>query len=661
MFKKYLFCYVITPLFLLLSACNGGGGSLFVTPTTSPIPTPTPSPTVKSGNLYFNMSSVTLAPIVQSSLQLNLLNSTNVTLFPVGVATYNPSIAIISPDTCYLSSESNSCALTVTALESGTTMVYGTTINNYDTPTTIVNVTAAKPSSQLSFNLQTVDLNAGESTALTLTLSNSQQTTPITISLESNPTGFFDFTPNNCSLSATNESCVISILAKDVTGASSLNASATGYVTTSTTINVTLPLSGWTTTNAAPSSVTGRANNIGFTSDQNGNLYLSYQGASTFAVYRYLFNQQTYEWTQIGSTLNMSLGSYNSSISVDRQSNIYLTYLYHPTTGAPSWVAYFSALPDKIDFNTANIIEHLYPYTFHPSGTAIGTCDPASRTESDTASEVAAALTDGDSQIMAYSDTTSVPSASFNVYDDNGDLIGYCDNSGYTGGSKLTVVGGGFDSRSISSGLVSLVQIKSTPPTNNYPIYIAYKDAAYNGSVTVQVVNSAGGTWTEVGAPGFTGKTIDHLSLAVDSTGTPYVAFESSNQLLAVRKWDGSNWVNVGNPYLTTDITTWISIIVNPLTNEPYVAYQEGPKIKVRKFDGSNWVAVGSDLANINNNYGAYTNLIMRQVSIDDYEPAIAYQATPPSASSSSLSIYYYIPPTLSTLLTKYKNWQPTK
>ncbi len=660
MLKKYLFSVFITIVTIVTSACNGGGGSMFVSPSPVPVPTTSPSPIIESGSLYFNMASLTLAPTVQSSLQLNLVKSQNVALFPVALASYDPSVAIVSPTTCYMSSESSGCNLIVTALESGVTTIYGVT-SSYVMPTTIVNVTSAKPSSGLSFNLQSVNLNAGESTAITLTLNNLQQTTPITVNLESNPTGFFNFTPSNCSLSASNPSCIVTVYAKDATGTATLNATATGYTTTSTTIIVELPLTGWTATNAAPSTVNGRANNIGFSSDQDGNLYLSYQGSDRFAVYRYLFNQQVYAWTQIASTLNQSVGSYNSSISVDRRSNIYLTYLTHPTTDSSALVAYFSALPDKIDFNNAGIIEHVYPYTFIPNGTNTGACDPANRVESDTASEVTAALTVGDTQIMAYSDTTSVKADAYEVKEGS-TVLGYCTNDGYSGGGKLTVYGQGFDSRSISAGAVSYVQIKSTPPNNSYPIYVAYKDASYNGSVTVLKTTSIGGQWVTVGESGFTGKSVDHLSLAVDSTGTPYVAFESSNQLLAVRKWDGNNWINVGNPYLTTKITTWISIVVNPITDEPYVAYQESNKIKVKKFNGVDWVAVGSDLANISNNYGAYTSLIMRQTDISDYEPAIAYQASPPNASASSLSVYYYIPPaSVSTLISKYKNWQPNK
>ena len=79
-------------------------------------------------------------------------------------------------------------------------------------------------------------------------------------------------------------------------------------------------------------------------------------------------------------------------------------------------------------------------------------------------------------------------------------------------------------------------------------------------------------------------------------------------------------------------------------TNTPYVAYQEGAYIKVKKFDGTNWVMVGGNIPNIQGNYGSYTNLIMRQESIDYWQPSLAFQGSLPGESTSSLSTLYYTP-----------------
>jgi hypothetical protein len=55
--------------------------------------------------------------------------------------------------------------------------------------------------------------------------------------------------------------------------------------------------------------------------------------------------------------------------------------------------------------------------------------------------------------------------------------------------------------------------------------YIAYRDYANGYKASVMRYNSAAGTWEQVGAAGFSaGQAID-VSLAIDSGGTPYIAY----------------------------------------------------------------------------------------------------------------------------------------
>ena len=344
-------------------------------------------------------------------------------------------------------------------------------------------------------------------------------------------------------------------------------------------------------------------------------------------------------------------------MAIDRGGNFYIEYLTQSTSADPVNISYFYGLSDKTSFTAATKIGHSYPYIYQGTSTDPVSCPPP-RAYFDTAA-VANMTIDGTdrNQVIAYSDTTAVEP------DTQPADKGVCFSAGYTGSGKLTVydTNDPWEARGFTPNAVSQVQIASTPPSKVYPIYVAYKDAANGNRITVQKQISHGASFTTVGNAGFSSYA-DNISLAVDTNGNPYVAYESSNYLLAVKKFDGSNWIDVGTGNITSNITTGISLSINPSDNSLIVAYQDGSIIKVKQFDGTNWVASGSDLANISNNYGPYTNLIMRQTSPTVWQPAIAYQATPPSQTTSTLNILYYIPPTsLSGLMTKYKNWKPTK
>jgi hypothetical protein len=148
-------------------------------------------------------------------------------------------------------------------------------------------------------------------------------------------------------------------------------------VPTPTPIPTVTPIAkGWNSITSAPS-VNGRANNVGFTSDQVGNLYLSYQGSESFAIYRYVFSQESLGWQQVASTQNMSLSSYNSSIAVSAISTINLTYLYSATPQVSGTVKFLTALPDKIDFANSAIPIQLQRYVYNGSVSPAPAC-PAS-------------------------------------------------------------------------------------------------------------------------------------------------------------------------------------------------------------------------------------------------------------------------------------------
>ena len=412
------------------------------------------------------------------------------------------------------------------------------------------------------------------------------------------------------------------------------------------TPTVTPVATGWNSITSAPS-VNGRANNVGFTSDQVGNLYLSYQGSESLAIYRYMFSQPSVGWQQIASTQNMSLSSYSSSIAVSAINTLNVAYLYSPTPQPSGVIQFLAALPDKIDFaNSASPIQlQSYTYTPTPPYAGVEAC-PEPIQHQAKASEATMTLDTSAKQIIAFSNELTYVLVQQQLES------GICAAPAFRGNSRLSIF---FASEQnfynlLSDGAASQIKLAGTPTAvgNKAPFYVAYKDAVNGGGVSVQqfVYNNTSELYdfTYVGAKGFNGSDANFISLAVDTNGTPYVAYESSNQLLAVQKYDGTNWVSVGNNNITTGITTWVSLSMDIKTNTPYVAYQEGAYIKVKKFDGTNWVMVGGNIPNIQSNYGSYTNLIMRQESIDYWQPSLAFQGSLPSESNSSLSTLYYTP-----------------
>lgn len=413
---------------------------------------------------------------------------------------------------------------------------------------------------------------------------------------------------------------------------------------TSTVSPSPTPIVGWNPTQSPPV-VTGRANSVGFTSDQVGNLYLSYQGIGSLSVYRYGFNQVNPQWQLIAESLNMSLSSYTSSIVITPIGDINLMYLYNTDITTTPVIHYLTALPDKNMFKNILIPRVSQTYTY--SGTAAQTpACPAPISHEIEASDASMTTDNTNKQIIAFSDETFYESAAVNVES------GVCRAPKYNGGSRLGIY---FASdyttyRQLSDGSVAQVQIVATPngTSNNLPAFVAYQDGANAGGISVQEIiynpSSESYEFYYLGGKNFSNGSANYISIAADKNAVPYVAYENSNQLLTVLKYEDTTntWKPLNSQKITNNITTWISLTIDPKTNLPLVAYQEESLIKVKRYDGESWNIVGSPLPSFTNNYAAYTNLIMRQNNIDSWQPAIVYQATPANVDSSALSIYYY-------------------
>ncbi|WP_261808006.1 fibronectin type III domain-containing protein [Paenibacillus sp. N3.4] len=108
-------------------------------------------------------------------------------------------------------------------------------------------------------------------------------------------------------------------------------------------------------------------------------------------------------------------------------------------------------------------------------------------------------------------------------------------------------------------------------------------------------------SWQLAGSAGFSAGAANYTSIAIDSSGTPYVVYEDygNSYKATVKKYNGSSWVTVGSAGFSAGTANFTSIAIDSSsgTPYPYVVYQDSGnsnKATVMKYNGSSWVTVGS-------------------------------------------------------------------
>ena len=102
-------------------------------------------------------------------------------------------------------------------------------------------------------------------------------------------------------------------------------------------------------------------------------------------------------------------------------------------------------------------------------------------------------------------------------------------------------------------------------------------------------------SWNAIGVPGFTADNSYWNTISFNSSGTPFVSYnsQSGGQFASVKTFNGTDWVNLGD----SDFVSASSVSSAMSTSDTlFVAVTDinnSSKASVYKFDGSNWVAVG--------------------------------------------------------------------
>jgi len=127
-------------------------------------------------------------------------------------------------------------------------------------------------------------------------------------------------------------------------------------------------------------------------------------------------------------------------------------------------------------------------------------------------------------------------------------------------------------------------------------IYVAYEDYGHAQRATVMTFN--GSSWVAVGTPGFSAAQAEYISMAIGPDGSPYVVYQDDLNLYkaTVMKFNGTAWVNVGIPGFTPGEADFPSIAFNPSNGHPTVAfadYADSTRATVMEFIDTTWVIVG--------------------------------------------------------------------
>ncbi len=149
-------------------------------------------------------------------------------------------------------------------------------------------------------------------------------------------------------------------------------------------------------------------------------------------------------------------------------------------------------------------------------------------------------------------------------------------------------------------------------------------------------------TWEVVGSAGFSGGEVWYVSLDLNDSGLPIVAFTDASTTPAYRAivmgYDGSEWSTLGGSAISADAATEIHVSVDS-DGATYVAYKDesvSGKATVRRFSGSGWTTLGA--AGFSS--GTFIHASLRVYNSGGSQ--IPYVSYKDSANSDKATVQYY-------------------
>ncbi len=146
--------------------------------------------------------------------------------------------------------------------------------------------------------------------------------------------------------------------------------------------------------------------------------------------------------------------------------------------------------------------------------------------------------------------------------------------------------------------------------------YVVYLDGAHSYKATVMRFN--GSVWEVVGEAGFTAGETYYPSIAIDSKDVPYVIYQDGahSYKATVMRFSGNVWQAVGSLGFSAGPAFYTRIAVDH-SDTPYVVYQDGGnsnKATVMGFDGSGWQPVG--VVGFSDGTACYTDIALDHVDV---------------------------------------------
>lgn len=131
-------------------------------------------------------------------------------------------------------------------------------------------------------------------------------------------------------------------------------------------------------------------------------------------------------------------------------------------------------------------------------------------------------------------------------------------------------------------------------PSGTTP-YVAYVDGDGDGPLVVRKFN--GTSWETVGNAGFTPDNGHSPSIAFGPDGLPYVAYITNGGAPGVMRFNGTSWHDVGEQFFDSEVASeGLSLVVDS-SGTPYLAYIGYGDAKLVKFDqdSGSWVSASGE------------------------------------------------------------------